>query len=431
MTAGRGRHVYALVVLFLINFMNFYDRQVVGAVGERIKQEWQLSDSQLSGLTVAFVLLYAVVGVPLGRWADVGRRKLILAAGVLVWSAFTALSGLAWGFTSLFLFRLGVGVGEASCAPAANSLIGDLFPPHQRARAIAIFMLGLPLGLAASYFLSGAIAQATGGWREALYVAAAPGVLLAVAALFLPEPARGAADGPVAADPRPRGWAIKDVLRVPTMRWIIASGAILNLVMYALGAFLVSFLIRYHGLDIQQATRFSAVIYGLGALGMLAGGVVGDRLAVRRIQGRMHLAAVAAALATPLALLALGMPRGSSTGFAALMLPACLLLYVYYSAVYATIQDVIEPRMRGIAMAVYFFVFYLFTAAGLLFFGWFSDALAASALAAGRSVGEASALGLHQAMYLIPVLAAALAVVLWGGSRTVAADHARVRRAPG
>lgn len=431
MTAGRGRHGYALVVLFLINFMNFYDRQVVGAVGERIKQEWQLSDSQLSGLTVAFVLLYAVVGVPLGRWADVGRRKLILAAGVLVWSAFTALSGLAWGFTSLFLFRLGVGVGEASCAPAANSLIGDLFPPHQRARAIAIFMLGLPLGLAASYFLSGAIAQATGGWREALYVAAAPGLLLAVAALFLPEPARGAADGPVAADPGSRGWAIRDVLRVPTMRWIIASGAILNLVMYALGAFLVSFLIRYHGLDIQQATRFSAVIYGLGALGMLAGGVVGDRLAVRRIQGRMHLASVAAALASPLALLALGMPQGSSTGFAALMLPACLLLYVYYSAVYATIQDVIEPRMRGIAMAVYFFVFYLFTAAGLLFFGWFSDALAVSALAAGRSEAEASALGLHQAMYLIPVLAAALAAVLWGGSRTVAADHARVRRAPG
>src|SRR6187200_911388 len=101
---------FALFVLFAINFMNFYDRQVVGAIGERIKQDWQLSDSQLALLTTAFVLLYAVVGLPLGRWADVGRRRVILATSVLVWSVFTALSGMAAGFTTLFLFRLGVGV---------------------------------------------------------------------------------------------------------------------------------------------------------------------------------------------------------------------------------------------------------------------------------------------------------------------------------
>src|SRR5262249_28984692 len=189
----RARLAYTLAVLFGINFLNFYDRQVLGAAGEPIKREWQLSDAQLASLTTAFVLLYAAVGLPLGHWADRGRRKVILAVGVVVWSAFTALSGLAWGFASLFVFRLGVGVGEASCAPTANSLLGDLFPPRQRARALAVFMLGLPLGLGARYVVSRIIARQV-GWREAFYVAAAPGLILGLLALWLPEPARGASE---------------------------------------------------------------------------------------------------------------------------------------------------------------------------------------------------------------------------------------------
>src|SRR5262249_42692913 len=149
---------------------NFYDRQVVGAVGEIVRAEWGLNDRELSALTIAFILLYAAVGLPLGHWADVGRRKVILTVGVLVWSVMTALSGLAWNFASLFALRLGVGVAEASCAPAANSLLGDLFPAEKRARAIAVFMLGLPLGLGLSYVISGMIAQAL-TWRTALFVA--------------------------------------------------------------------------------------------------------------------------------------------------------------------------------------------------------------------------------------------------------------------
>src|SRR5262245_52852725 len=155
---------FTLLVLLGINTMNFYDRQVVGAVGEAVRNEWELSDTQLSALTTAFILLYAAVGLPLGRWADVGRRKLILVVGVLLWSAMTALSGLAGNFAALFACRLGVGIGEASCAPAANSLLGDLYPPEKRGRAIAVFMLGLPLGLGLSYIVSGEIAAAL-DWR--------------------------------------------------------------------------------------------------------------------------------------------------------------------------------------------------------------------------------------------------------------------------
>ena len=421
---------FALFVLFAVNFMNFYDRQVVGAIGERIKQEWQLSDSQLALLTTAFVLLYAVVGLPLGRWADVGSRRVILATSVLVWSLFTALSGMAAGFTTLFLFRLGVGVGEAGCAPAANSLIGDLFPAEQRARAIGIFMLGLPFGLAASFLLSGLVAEWTGGWRSALFVAAAPGFLLGLLALRLPEPERGAADPHVAAGTRDTMQAIRAVLAVPSMRWIIASGALLNLIMYALAAFVTSYLVRYHGLGLGPATRVSGVVYGAaGAIGIMLGGWMADHAARSRVQGRLQVAAVVLAGSAPFAWLALSQGRGEAIAFALLLTPACVCFYCYYPSVYATIQDVIEPRTRGMAMAVYFFVFYLFTAAGLFGFGRLSDGLARRAVQAGSAATEASAVGLHGAMYSIPILAALLALVLWAGSRHVARDHARLRTA--
>ncbi len=425
---SRGRLAFTLALLFGLNFMNFYDRQVVGAIGERLKNEWQLTDGQLGGLTTAFILLYAVVGLPLGRLADRSRRRVILGAGAIVWSAFTALSGLAAGFTSLFIFRMGVGVGEASCAPAANSLLGDLFPRHQRARAISIFMLGLPLGLGASYAVSGFIMQATGGWRGALFVAAIPGVILGLLAFLLPERVRGSADGHATAVPARDPAAIRSILRIPTMWWIILSGALLNINMYALGGFLTSFMIRYHGLEIGNANYFISVVYGFGGgFGMLTGGWLGDRAARRGVAGRLRTASLALVAAAPLVVLALQQTRGAYWNFALLMLPACFLHYIYYSTVYASIQDIVEPARRGTAMSVYFLAFYFATAIGLYAFGKLSDHLAASAAAAGASPIDSRALGLYGAMYVIPVIAIAVGAVLWAGSRTMAADHARMQ----
>src|SRR5437660_2597480 len=125
MGTTKARPLFTLLVLLGINTMNFFDRQVLGAVGEPIKREWRLSDASLGLLGSAFIYLYAVVGLPLGYWADVGRRRTILAVGVTLWSVWTSMSGFARSFAELFVLRLGVGVGEASCAPAANSLIGD------------------------------------------------------------------------------------------------------------------------------------------------------------------------------------------------------------------------------------------------------------------------------------------------------------------
>src|SRR6185503_21348191 len=117
----KGRATYALTVLFAINAMNFFDRVIGGALGEPIRREWNLSDSALGALGTAFTLLYAFVGIPLGRLSDRKPRKWILAVAVFVWSALTAASGMTRTYLQLFLTRLGVGVGEAACAPAATS----------------------------------------------------------------------------------------------------------------------------------------------------------------------------------------------------------------------------------------------------------------------------------------------------------------------
>ena len=132
---------YVLALLFLINLLNFYDRQILAVVTEPIRLEWNLSDTQIGWMGTAFTLLYAAIGLPLGRLADTSSRPRVLAIGVGIWSAFTALTGMAWGYWSMFLARMGVGVGEASCSPASNSLIADLFPADRRARAIGTFML--------------------------------------------------------------------------------------------------------------------------------------------------------------------------------------------------------------------------------------------------------------------------------------------------
>jgi MFS family permease len=418
--------VFTFCVLVGINTVNFYDRQVLGAVQEQFRKEWGLSDSQLGMLGTAFILLYAIVGLPLGRLADRARRKWLLAAGVGLWSALTFASGFATNFWTLLVLRLGVGVGEASCAPAASSLIGDLVPAGRRARAMSLFMLGLPLGLALSFFISGKVA-AHHGWQAAFFVAGAPGLVLTVAALFILEPDRGGRAPAQAA--LPFAAVVRCVLRLPTMWWIILSGALHNFNMYALGTFIASFLIRYHELDVARAGSISGLVYGCGALGIFAAGWLGDRAYRRHIRGRLTVAWVGMALAVPCLLLALAAPRGEVALCALGLLPACLLMYSYYGTVYATIQDLVEPSMRGTAMAIYFCAMYCLGAVlGPVATGWTSDFFARRAAAADGSstVTELhKALGLHGAMYLIPVLAAVLVVVLFAASRTVTRDCLR------
>ena len=415
--ADDARGMRALGVLFAVNTLNFYDRQILGAVAEPIRLEWGLSDAAIGALTTAFTLVYAASGLPLGRLADRARRTRILGAVVFGWSLLTAASGLARSFWQLFALRLGVGLGEAGCAPAATSLIGDLFPPRRRARALSLFMFGLPVGTALSYAASALIA-ARWGWRAAFYVAGAPGLLCAAAALALGEPRREAADTAAG------GTSWRAALS-PTLWWIVASGVLHNFSMYALSAFFVPFLMRYHGARLQTAGIDSTAVFGLGgALGLLLGGVAADE-ARRRPRGRLLLAAAAATAAVPFSWMALQQPSGELRGLLAWTGLFCAAMYVYYASVYATIQDVAPPSLRATAMALYFLAMYVLGASfGPLATGLLSDHFTARAAAEAGATGLEAfrGEGLRRAMHVIPALGTLLAAVLFAGSRTVAAD---------
>jgi MFS family permease len=422
---------FALWVLFGINTMNFYDRQILAAVMEPIRKDWVLSDSAMGLLGTAFTLLYAAVGVPLGRLADNWSRTRLLSIGVTAWSLLTSASGLAWNYTSLFITRLGVGVGEASCAPAANSLIGDLYPPAQRARALSVFMLGLPIGLFLSYFLSGRIAHAY-GWRAAFYFASLPGLILAVLTLRIREPVRGSADTGARSGVRRPGSPYLLLIGMPTMLWITVSGALHNFNMYAVNSFLTAFLIRYHHLNLKQASFTSSVVLGaVGIVGLLGGGWAADRFGKARANGRLLVSSVSMLVATPCLYFALEQSPGSLPPFIILMGTGSMLMFVYYSGVYSAIQDVVEPALRGTAMALYFFAMYVLGASlGPFITGSLSDHFAKKAmLAAGASMmnEQFKGAGLHSAMYLIPLLCLILAIVLFGASLAMPRDVERLR----
>jgi MFS family permease len=350
----------------------------------------------------------------------------------------TAASGLTQNYWSMFATRLGVGVGEASCAPAANSLVGDLFPPRQRARALAIFMLGLPIGIFLSNAVSGWLTFRY-GWRSAFYVACVPGLLCAVAALLIGEPARGGAErpesvGPVTPRPQRPGSPYLLVLGTPTIVWIIVSGALHNFNMYATNMFLPGLIKLRHGMDDRNAGLIAGVVLGaVGIVGMLGGGWLADVLQRTRPNGRLLVASTAMFLSAPLIYLGLDQAPGSIVPFMIFTGAGVMFLYVYYAGVYAAIQDVIEPGLRGTAMALYFFAMYFVGGAfGPTVTGKIADLFARRAMeAAGVAVtakvpDQFREIGIHEAFYIVPAICAALGVVLFAASRTVAADMRRL-----
>lgn len=422
------RDTYLLALLFLINLLNFYDRQIVGVLAEPIRLEWKLTDTQLGWMATAFTLMYAAVGLPLGRLADTTSRTRVLAFGVAVWSAFTALAGMAWGYWSMFFARLGVGIGEASCSPASNSLIGDIYPPNKRARAIGTFMLGLPIGILLSSVLSGLVARSY-GWRMAFLVATVPGFILAVLIARVPDPHRTHAQAA-----RIKAGSSQSVLapfielwNIPTMRWIVISGALHNFNAYAVNAFMPAYLMRYHGMSLATASVASGVTLGaVGVVSLVVGGIIADRARARGAHARLQLGGLAFVLSTPCVLVALMLPRGSTTPFVLLMGVGWMLFYVYYVTTYPAIHDVVRPALRGTAMAVYFFWMYVLGGAfGTAMLGMLSDRFARRAMLAegATTISEsARALGLHNAFLIVPMISFTLALVLFAASRSMKRD---------
>jgi MFS family permease len=288
-------------------------------------------------------------------------------------------------------------------------------------------------------------------------IAAVPGLFCAVAALWIKEPPRGHSEHQAIGARRRPGSPYRLVLSIPTMWWVILSGALHNFNMYALGAFLAAFLVRYHGMTIRNAGYTSAIAYGFsGIFGLIVGGMLADRLSAKRVDGRLIVATASIAICVPFMFLALMRPRGEVLGFSLLMGAGSAVMYAYYATVYSTITDVVEPSLRGTAMALYFFAMYVLGASlGPLGTGVASDYFTYQAAAAagvaepqsvgalllnllptliGRSKGMSTAAvepfraaGLHSAMFIIPTLGVALALVLFAATRTVTKDVERLQ----
>jgi predicted MFS family arabinose efflux permease len=396
----------ALTLLFLVNVHNFYDRLALAAVIEPIRREFHLSDTQLGALVTWFTIVLALAGVPLGRLADIGSRRRLLAVGVATWAGLTGLAAAATSYAFLLLTRLGVGIGEAVCSPVAASWIGDIVPANRRARWMAAFMMAIPVGGLLSFSITGPVAQAH-GWRIALAIAAVPLLVLVPALLWLGEPARGQGAGG-------RGPGMAAIARVRGFWWICASGAVINFGLYGFSTFLSAFLIRYHGLNVARAGVWVGIGTGVsGIAGALSAGAFGDR-----VRSRLGLCAVVSLVAAAPLFAAFGLVPGRAGETVVLAMIGYGLLQMYYGLVYASIQDLVEPASRATAMAGYLVVTYLGGASwGPMVMGRVSDILARQTAGDGPITESARATGLHGAMYIIPATAVAVSFVLWMAAR--------------
>lgn len=283
------RRTVTLALLTAAYFFSYMDRQILAILQEDIRAELHLSDTQLGLLAgFAFAIFYATLGLPVARLADRGNRVNIIAVALTLWSAMTAVCGLAQNFVQLLLARIGVGIGEAGSSPPSHSIIADLYPADQRAGAMGIYSLGVVLGSAFGTMIGGFVAHLY-GWRAAMFAVGLPGIALAVVIkLFVVEPRRGMSDGPIASG---RGSTDQAPGFMAGFRSLFANRAAVHLVMgvtltsmigYGQTAFGPSFLIRSIGLSkVEIASIVAPVAAICGTLSAVGGGWLADRVARR------------------------------------------------------------------------------------------------------------------------------------------------------
>lgn len=367
---------YVLAILYVIYALNFLDRQILSILFEPIKAELGLSDTQLGLLSgLAFALFYATLGIPIARLADRRSRRNILGLCLAVWSAMTAVCGLAMNFWHLLLGRFGVAIGEAGCVAPAQSMLADYFPEHMRGRVMAIFASAIYTGILLGLMIGGWVSEHY-GWRAAFFVAGLPG--LAVAALFMltvHEPERASPP------PAERNAFRKDLtllLKRPTFRWIAIALGLQSLAGYGLTTWLPAFYQRFHDLSGSATGTALALIIGIGgSVGALLGGWLSDALARRDKRWYLWLSALAALVGIPLFVVALTVTRLDVSLF--VLTVGMILGAVHSGPLYASILGILEPHLRAVGVATVLFANNLIgIGLGSLFVGALSDLFAAS-----------------------------------------------------
>lgn len=369
---------YALGVLVVVYTFNFIDRQILSILLEPIKQDLGLSDTALGMLTgFAFALFYATLGIPIARLADRGNRRNIIAWSLTIWSAMTALSGIAQNFWHLLIARIGVGVGEAGCSPPAHSMIADYFPAENRATALGIYSLGIPVGILFG-FIAGGWLNEFFGWRVAFFVVGVPGILLALLVRWsLREPDRGMAEGRQANADQPGIMETFTYLyQKPSFRHMAIGGGLTAFVGYGIVTWVPSFLIRSYGMDTGEVGTYLGLILGIpGGIGIALGGYLADRYGAKDTRWYLWVVTVALLIAVPITV---GVYLSSSATASLLFLILPVLLGNFYQATtFSQAQGLVPLRMRAVAAAVLLFILNIIgLGAGPQMVGVVSDLLA-------------------------------------------------------
>ena len=342
-----------LAFLLITYIFNFLDRQILGILAGPIIADLQLSDAQFGAIAgIAFALLYSLLGIPLALLADRTSRSRVIAGSLAVWSAFTALCGTATSFTQLFFFRLGVGVGEAGGVAPAYALIADYFPQHRRARALAIFSLGIPLGLAGGTLI-GAYLASWVNWRAAFFVMGVAGLILAPIMLLVVRDVPGRVRG--GADQLPLSRTFPIIAAKPTF-WLMAFAASFSsLAGYGLALWTPSVLERSFGFTLIERGQFLASIFLIGGtVGVFAGGWLADRLGQADRSWYAKLPAIAWLITAPLFVLGLLAPN-ATVAWLLLLLPNALNI-LWLGPVTTAVQHLVPQPLRSTASASFLLI---------------------------------------------------------------------------
>jgi MFS family permease len=360
-----------LFILLIAYIFNFLDRQILGILASSIKADLNLTDTEFGAIGgLAFALLYSLLGIPLAFLADKTSRSGVVAGALAVWSAFTALCGTATSFGQLFLYRLGVGVGEAGGVAPSYALVADYFPPERRARALAVFSLGVPIGLGGGSFIGAHLAQLF-GWRAAFVIMGVAGIILAPVLRWvvrdLPR-ARNAATAPL-------GSVFPMLARKPAF-WLLAFGASASsLCGYGLALWTPSVLMRSFDLSLVQTGNFlaSLVIIG-GCTGVFAGGWLADRLGTGDRGWYAKLPAIAWLITAPTFVAGFFAPN-LWFAWVLLLIPNALNI-LWLGPITTAVQHLVPQSMRSTASASFLLINNLIgLGAGPLLIGGLSDAL--------------------------------------------------------